>query len=235
MGDNPSRSTNATAGGSGVPGRHVRSAGNGVSPRSYEEPPLGGGGALPKKARFSMESGFRGLSLAAGSMVLVIIVAIAVFLISKAVPAIRGRQGELPEHQDVVPERLAAEVRHRFAGLRHGAHRRHRADRRGADRSGYRAVPLALRPEAAGHPAGLRDRPARGRAERGLRPLGPGLFQTRSATSRAGSTTTSTGSRCSAATGRSGSRSCWARWFWRSWCCRSSPRSPARSSSRPRA
>ncbi len=90
MGDNPSRSTNAIAGGSGVPGRHVRSAGNGVSPSSYEEPPLGGGGALPKKQRFSMESGFRGLSLAAGSMVLVIIVAIAVFLISKAVPAIRA-------------------------------------------------------------------------------------------------------------------------------------------------
>src|SRR3954451_6853607 len=90
MGDYPSRSTNATAGGPGVPGRHVRSAGNGVSPRSYEEPPLGGGGALPKKARFSMESGFRGISLAAGSMVLVIIVAIAVFLISKAVPALRA-------------------------------------------------------------------------------------------------------------------------------------------------
>jgi phosphate transport system permease protein len=90
MGDNPSRSTNAIAGGSGVPGRHVRSAGNGVSPSSYDEPPLGGGGALPKKARFSMESGFRGLSLAAGLMVLVIIAAIAIFLISKAVPAIHA-------------------------------------------------------------------------------------------------------------------------------------------------
>jgi phosphate transport system permease protein len=90
MGDNPSRSTNAIAGGSGVPGRHVRSAGNGVSPSSYDEPPLGGGGALPKKARFSMESGFRGLSLAAGLMVLVIIAAIAIFLISKAVPAIQA-------------------------------------------------------------------------------------------------------------------------------------------------
>jgi phosphate transport system permease protein len=93
MGDYPSRSTNATAGGSGVPGRHVRPAGNGVSPSSYQEPPLGGGGALPKKQRFSMESGFRGLSLAAGLMVLVIIVAIAVFLISKAVPAIRADKG----------------------------------------------------------------------------------------------------------------------------------------------
>jgi phosphate transport system permease protein len=90
MGDYPSRSTNATAGGSGVTGRHARSAGNGVSPSSYEEPPIGGGGALPKKARFSMETGFRGLTTAAGAMVLVIIVAIAIFLISKAVPSLRA-------------------------------------------------------------------------------------------------------------------------------------------------
>jgi phosphate transport system permease protein len=89
MGDNPSSSTNATAGGSGVTGRHARPAGTGVSPSSYE-PPIGGGGALPKKARFSMESGFRGLSTAAGAMVLVIIVAIAIFLISKAAPAINA-------------------------------------------------------------------------------------------------------------------------------------------------
>ncbi|GIE97932.1 phosphate ABC transporter permease subunit PstC [Paractinoplanes rishiriensis] len=87
MGDYPSRSTNATAGG---PGTDPRSAGTGVSPRSYKQPPIGGGGALPKKARFSMETGFRGVSTAAGAMVLVIIVAIAVFLISKAVPAIQA-------------------------------------------------------------------------------------------------------------------------------------------------
>jgi phosphate transport system permease protein len=89
MGDYPSRSDNAFAGGTGVTGRHARSAGTGVSPSSYQEPPIGGGGALPKKTRFSMESGFRGLSVAAGAMVLVIIVAIAVFLISKAIPAIK--------------------------------------------------------------------------------------------------------------------------------------------------
>jgi phosphate transport system permease protein len=89
MGDYPSRSTDATAGGSGVTARHARSAGTGVSPSSNEEPPFGGGGgALPKKSRFSMESGFRGLSVSAGAMVLVIIVAIAVFLISKAAPAL---------------------------------------------------------------------------------------------------------------------------------------------------
>jgi phosphate transport system permease protein len=88
MGDYPSRSENASAGGTGVTGRHTRAAGTGVSPSSYDQPPLGGGGALPKKARFSMESGFRGLSVSAGAMVLVIIVAIAIFLISKAAPAI---------------------------------------------------------------------------------------------------------------------------------------------------
>jgi phosphate transport system permease protein len=89
MGDYPSSSTNATAGGSGVTGRHTRSAGTGVSPSSYE-PPIGGGDGLPKKTRLSMETGFRGLSTAAGAMVLVIIVAIAIFLISKAVPALRA-------------------------------------------------------------------------------------------------------------------------------------------------
>ncbi|XVV12295.1 phosphate ABC transporter permease subunit PstC [Actinoplanes sp. CA-131856] len=88
MGDYPSRSENATAGDLGVTESHTRAAGLGVSPSSYEEPPFGGGGALPRKKRFSMESGFRGLSVGAGAMVLVIIVAIAIFLISKAAPAI---------------------------------------------------------------------------------------------------------------------------------------------------
>src|ERR1044071_7719659 len=90
MGDNPSRSENATAGDLGAPMSRTQGAGTGVSPRSYEEPPFGGGGALPKKTRFGMEAGFKGLSVAAGAMVLVIIVAIAVFLISKAVPAINA-------------------------------------------------------------------------------------------------------------------------------------------------
>jgi phosphate transport system permease protein len=90
MGDNPSRSADAKAGGSGVTARHSRAAGTGVSPNPPDGPPLGGGGALPKKARFSMETGFRGISTAAGAMVLVIIVAIAVFLISQATPALQA-------------------------------------------------------------------------------------------------------------------------------------------------
>src|SRR3954468_1352340 len=103
MGDYPSRSTGATAGGPGVTGRHARSAGNGVSPSSYEEPPIGGGGALPKKARFSMETGFRGLSVSAGPMVPGIIVAIAVFLIAKAVPALRANTVNFFSYQQWFP------------------------------------------------------------------------------------------------------------------------------------
>jgi phosphate transport system permease protein len=91
MGDNPPRSADANAGGSGVTGRHAQPAGTGVSPRPPDDlTPLGGGGALPKKNRFSMESGFRGLTISAGAMVLVIIVAIAIFLIVKAVPALQA-------------------------------------------------------------------------------------------------------------------------------------------------
>lgn len=88
MGDYPSRSENATAGDLGVSEIHPRDAGASVSPSRYDEPPIGGGGALPKKKSLSMETGFRALSVAAGAMVLVIIVAIAGFLIWKAVPAL---------------------------------------------------------------------------------------------------------------------------------------------------
>ena len=90
MGDYPSRSADTNAGGPDVTGRHARAAGTGVSPRLPGVPPLGGGGALPTKARFGVESGFRAVSTAAGAMVLVIIVAIAIFLISKATPALRA-------------------------------------------------------------------------------------------------------------------------------------------------
>ncbi|GAB1694745.1 phosphate ABC transporter permease subunit PstC [Krasilnikovia sp. M28-CT-15] len=96
MGEYPSGSANLGAGGSRVAGRHTRPAGHGVPPVPPDDvpnggrTPLGGGGALPRKARFSIESGFRGLSTASGAMVLVIIVAIAIFLIAKAVPALQA-------------------------------------------------------------------------------------------------------------------------------------------------
>ena len=88
MGDYPSSSTDATAG---------------VSPSSYEEPPIGGGGALPKKSRLSMETGFRALSTGAGAMVLVIIVAIAIFLISKAAPALSKNTVNFLSYQQWFP------------------------------------------------------------------------------------------------------------------------------------
>jgi phosphate transport system permease protein len=84
MGDTPPRSANVATGGPVLNG----SAGGGSPKDSPDGQGLGGGGALPRKSRFSMETGFRGVSLGAGAMVLVIIVAIAVFLISKAAPVL---------------------------------------------------------------------------------------------------------------------------------------------------
>jgi phosphate transport system permease protein len=51
---------------------------------------VGGGGALPRGRRFGAERLFRGLATTAGSTVLVIIVAIAAFLIVKAIPSLRA-------------------------------------------------------------------------------------------------------------------------------------------------
>ncbi|MCW2640923.1 MAG: pstC [Dactylosporangium sp.] len=50
----------------------------------------GGGGALPRGRRFGAEKIFRAVATAAGSMVLVIIVAIATFLVVRAVPSLRA-------------------------------------------------------------------------------------------------------------------------------------------------
>jgi phosphate transport system permease protein len=54
-----------------------------------EAPVSGGGGALPRGHRFGAERMFRLLTTAAGALVLVIVVAIAVFLVVKAIPALR--------------------------------------------------------------------------------------------------------------------------------------------------
>jgi phosphate transport system permease protein len=118
MGDYPSRSADADAGGPEVTGRHSRAAGAGVAPNPFDGPPLGGGGALPKKQRFGMEAGFRGLSTAAGAMVLVIIVAIAVFLISKAVPALQANTENFLTFQAWFPNE--AEPRFGIAALAFG-------------------------------------------------------------------------------------------------------------------
>jgi phosphate transport system permease protein len=90
----PSRSA---ASGTGEPGTTVGRTGvagvgapDDLSPPPGPLSPLGGGGGLPKKRRFGAESLFGGVSLSAGAMVLVIIVAIAIFLVVQAIPALRA-------------------------------------------------------------------------------------------------------------------------------------------------
>jgi phosphate transport system permease protein len=60
----------------------------------------GGGGALPVRRRFGAEVLFRTAITAAGSTVLVIIAAIAIFLIVKAVPALRANSANLLTYKD---------------------------------------------------------------------------------------------------------------------------------------
>jgi phosphate transport system permease protein len=66
--------------------------------------PLGGGGALPQHSRFGMENLFRWLTTGSGTIVLVIIVAIAVFLVAKAVPALRADKANFLTFKDWFPD-----------------------------------------------------------------------------------------------------------------------------------
>ncbi|WP_229401048.1 phosphate ABC transporter permease subunit PstC [Micromonospora okii] len=61
-----------------------------AGPRTRDGGALGGGGGLPRARAFGAERAFRALTVAAGTAVLVIIAAIAVFLVAKAVPALRA-------------------------------------------------------------------------------------------------------------------------------------------------
>ncbi|MET7748248.1 phosphate ABC transporter permease subunit PstC [Micromonospora sp. NPDC005367] len=97
MGETPHRSADAGTGGTRVTESHEWPAGASarvaeapVSTRTPGGTGLGGGGALPRARAFGAERAFRGLTLAAGTAVLVIIAAIAVFLVAKAVPALRA-------------------------------------------------------------------------------------------------------------------------------------------------
>ncbi|GAB3968225.1 phosphate ABC transporter permease subunit PstC [Plantactinospora veratri] len=106
MGDTPDRSANAGTGGPAVTIGHPGSAGaalsvdapvtpagrapDGAGWRGGDGTGLGGGGALPRRRAFGAERLFHGFTMAAGTMVLVIIVAIAIFLIAKAVPALNA-------------------------------------------------------------------------------------------------------------------------------------------------
>ncbi|MBQ0904055.1 phosphate ABC transporter permease subunit PstC [Micromonospora sp. U21] len=97
MGETPHRSADAGTGGTRVTESHEWPAGASarvaeapVSTRTPGGTGLGGGGALPRSRKFGAERAFRGLTLAAGTAVLVIIAAIAVFLVAKATPALRA-------------------------------------------------------------------------------------------------------------------------------------------------
>ncbi|MDG4822551.1 phosphate ABC transporter permease subunit PstC [Asanoa sp. WMMD1127] len=108
MADRHTRSADVSTGGPGVTNSHARPAGatastgvlDGRSGGDAPVPPdfrhnggaLGGGGSLPRRKGFGAENAFRGLTLAAGTMVLVIIVAITIFLIAKAVPALQANE-----------------------------------------------------------------------------------------------------------------------------------------------
>jgi phosphate transport system permease protein len=66
--------------------------------------PLGGGGGLPRRRKWSLESLFRGLTTSSGLAVLVIIIAIGAFLIAKAIPALRANQANFFTYQQWFPD-----------------------------------------------------------------------------------------------------------------------------------
>ncbi|MEE6259262.1 phosphate ABC transporter permease subunit PstC [Plantactinospora sonchi] len=110
MGDTPDRSANAGTGGPRVTTSHARSAGAALSVDVPVTPldrtpdgvggrdgnaglggsAQGGGGALPRRRAFGAERIFQSLTMSAGAVVLLIIVAIAIFLVAKAVPALNA-------------------------------------------------------------------------------------------------------------------------------------------------
>jgi phosphate transport system permease protein len=69
-----------------------------------QPPSLGGGGALPSRRRFGAENLFRGFTTASGATVLVIIVAIAVFLIARAIPALRADEANFLTFKEWFPD-----------------------------------------------------------------------------------------------------------------------------------
>ncbi len=99
---------------------------------------------------------FRGLSVGASASVLVIMAAIAAFLIYQAIPALREERRQLLHRDQVVPGRRpwpAGDLRHRRAGRRHAGLQHHRDDHRGAGRDRHRALHQLLRAAAAGEAA----------------------------------------------------------------------------------
>jgi phosphate transport system permease protein len=92
MGDTPPRSVDASAGGPGAQSTQPAGAAASSDDGLPDNTSRGGGSSLPRAKAFGAEPAFRGLTQASGIMVLVIIVAIAVFLISEAIPALQANK-----------------------------------------------------------------------------------------------------------------------------------------------
>ena len=82
--------TESPAASAGPVRMHPHRSGTSQTPPPADPTPLGGGGALPRRRRFGMEAGFRGMVTASGLFVLVVIIAIGAFLIAKAIPALHA-------------------------------------------------------------------------------------------------------------------------------------------------
>jgi phosphate transport system permease protein len=66
--------------------------------------PLGGGGALPRRKKWSLEALFKGATTGAGMAVLAIILAIAIFLIAKAIPALQANHANFFTFEQWFPD-----------------------------------------------------------------------------------------------------------------------------------
>jgi phosphate transport system permease protein len=95
--------------------RH-RSEGQGPGDRGPDDRPalLGGGGGLPRRRRFGPEPLFRGFTTASGTAVLVIIAAIATFLIVKAIPALRADKANFLTYYQWFPDPSQADQPSKF-------------------------------------------------------------------------------------------------------------------------
>ena len=135
-------------------------------------PPLGEEPGRRRWPEGLASRGFRWLSTGAGALILVVLAAVAVFLVLRAWPALTAGGGRARRGGQLVPRgRVLLELR-RPARLRHAPRRRARAAHRDPGRDRDRAVHLALRPAPAGERARLPRRPARRDPARRLRPVG---------------------------------------------------------------
>ena len=162
----------------GVPGRgagRARRAGRGRRRRPAAAPACRTAGrrrASPVARSGSATRSSRRWPPDPAAILLVVMAAIAIFLIWKAIPAFTDNTGNLFTTQTWNPQGDPAGVRHGGGVLRHRDVGVHRDDDRRADRDRHRAVHLALREPAGGHRARRDRRPAGRGAVAGVRHVG---------------------------------------------------------------